>query len=325
MPREDAGRDRGLDNSAQNGAATAGHSKKKRHGHHHDDRSHNGAQRGQHGNGPETDGVGDRYADERGNYESSPPTRKNSSDEYDKRAERARGDVAAHGRYGSGGDAGGGDGSGGRGGRNGSKGKRSGNQGDTRGPREGGVGAKGTGAHAQRPHSGQGGEESHPRRRNAVILPAVGSPDLRGGTQSAEHLHRDSRDDNTGQTTPSTGRRRARSGETGGGNGAERPRTGYAASQPERGGRPGALGQANDDAARLRATVERLETELNSVKCGMGAGGGGLSVDGFGMGRGHGGVPFGAAAQAGSQWTAGKTIIQWRFLSKRASTVGVIH
>ena len=39
----------------------------------------------------------------------------------------------------------------------------------------------------------------------------------------------------------------------------------------------------------------------------MGAGGAVFGIDGFDMGRGHGGVPFGAAAPAGSQWMAGRT------------------
>lgn len=63
------------------------------------------------------------------------------------------------------------------------------------------------------------------------------------------------------------------------------------------------LRRAKDDATKLRATVERLEIELNSVKAGgaaMGGVGGTLAVGdaGFGLGGGNGGVRFGAAAAA---------------------------
>lgn len=73
------------------------------------------------------------------------------------------------------------------------------------------------------------------------------------------------------------------------------------------------LRQAKDDAAQLRVMVERLESELNSVKARteVGGGGGGMAAvgdAGFGLlGGGGSGVRFGAAAApaAGSPWMAG--------------------
>lgn len=67
------------------------------------------------------------------------------------------------------------------------------------------------------------------------------------------------------------------------------------------------LRRAKDDAAKLRATVERLESELNSVKAGAGMGGASMAAvgnAGFGLGVGNGAMQFGAPA-AGSPWAAG--------------------
>ncbi|CAM9280750.1 unnamed protein product, partial [Hapterophycus canaliculatus] len=72
--------------------------------------------------------------------------------------------------------------------------------------------------------------------------------------------------------------------------------------------------QAKRDAAQLRATVERLECELNAVKTGAGIGVGGVGRslvggDGFGLPGGKKGVPFGRAAPpaAGFPWMTGGT------------------
>lgn len=74
--------------------------------------------------------------------------------------------------------------------------------------------------------------------------------------------------------------------------------------------------RANDDAAQLRATVERLKSELHSIKAAKAGNGTGLGVggivgvggEGFGSSGGNVGIPFGAAAAApvgGPPWAAG--------------------
>ena len=260
------------------GAAASAHGKKRRdsrghehghHHHHHHHHRHRNHHDRSHGDGPETDGAND---DEKGTWGA--------------RGGNVHGGGSRHlprGKHGHQGSVGG------------AKGRHVGSGDSSRHP---------GGGQGQRPHNSPEGDESHARRRNAVaVLDSAGAS---ANSQSADHLHRNSRDDDAGHKTPSTGRRRPRTMEAGTGNGQGGPGTNYSSSQLERGGREG---QANDDAARLRATVERLESELHFLKSGMGAGGGaGYGVDGFGMGRGHGGVPFGpgSSATAGSQWMPGR-------------------
>lgn len=125
--------------------------------------------------------------------------------------------------------------------------------------------------------------------------------------------------DNHDKNSPATEHRRGRTAEAevGGGSLREGP-------QQERSKAPNqvrddgeereseSLRRANYDAAILRATVERLESELNSVRAGAGMGGGGMAAVGdaaFGLGGGNGGMRFSAAAAAapvaGPPWVAG--------------------
>lgn len=70
------------------------------------------------------------------------------------------------------------------------------------------------------------------------------------------------------------------------------------------------LGRANDDAAQLRATVERLTNELDSIKAGKAGAGIGVGGDGLWSNGPNSGFQFGAAAAAaapmgGPPWVAG--------------------
>ncbi|CAM9483080.1 unnamed protein product [Ectocarpus sp. 4 AP-2014] len=174
--------------------------------------------------------------------------------------------------------------------------------------------------------AGHGGSEgkhndgNQQRRRNAAVGP-ISSPNgiapvapADSQPSAAEHHHHHNRAGKyrAPNGPPAGEHRREKSGE--GGSDA-----GPAAQQPE----SISLGQvgredeeqessrrAKDDSAQLRATVERLERELSSVKAGtrMGAGGVmGAQGEGFGLAGGSGGTRWGPPADptAGAPWMAG--------------------
>lgn len=163
---------------------------------------------------------------------------------------------------------------------------------------------------------GQGGNQQ--RRRNAAVGPispsngiAPAAPADSRSSPTEHHHHR-----NRAPNEPLVGEHRLYKSGEGESDGADvRP----AAQQPEsmslgRVGRKDeeqeSLRRAKDDSAQLRATVERLERELNSVKAGtrMGAGGVvGAQGEGFGLAGGSGGVRWGPPPDptAGAPWMAG--------------------
>ncbi len=146
------------------------------------------------------------------------------------------------------------------------------------------------------------------RRKNA------GGPPADHPEPAAEHGHRRNRAEKKyassvePSSSPNKGNRAASIIERGGaqnagtgqGGGApkEGPETWSTSPQDEDEGEDGSEEQKNlrravEDAAQLRATVEQLKSELNSVKIGA-------EGDAFGSGVGHGRIPFG-----GPPWMAG--------------------
>lgn len=170
-------------------------------------------------------------------------------------------------------------------------------------------------------HGGVVGNQQ--RRRNAAVGPISPPNDIAPAApadsqpSAAEHHHQRNRaGKHRAPNEPFAGEhRRDKSGEGGSDGGDVRP----AAQQPE----SISLGQVGredeeqesfrrdkDDSAQLRATVERLERELNSVKAGTRMGAGGAveaQGEGFGLAGGSGGSRWGPPTDptAGAPWMAG--------------------
>lgn len=196
------------------------------------------------------------------------------------------------------------------------------------------VAANGRPSHAK--HGGDGGhgnKNSPQRRRNAAVgptSPSIGvSPNLHTDSQESAGERHQRRNraginqsplevpsrDKSNRISSATEHRRGRSTEAGEGNGSPKagpqPQTdSRSPNQPEDDAERESLRRANDDAAQLRATVERLKSELNSIKTGTGVGVGGMvgvGNEGLGSNGINSGTQFGAAAapMAGPPWVAG--------------------
>ncbi|CAN0410454.1 unnamed protein product, partial [Ectocarpus sp. 12 AP-2014] len=165
---------------------------------------------------------------------------------------------------------------------------------------------------------GQGGNQQ--RRRNAAVGPISSpngiAPAVPADSQSSEaehHHHRNRAGKHRAPNEPLAGEhRREKSGEDGsdGRPASQQPESISLGQVGREDDEQESLRRAKDDSTQLRATVERLERELSSVKAGtrMGAGGVvGAQGEGFGLAGDSGGIRRGPPTDptAGAPWMAG--------------------
>lgn len=265
------------------------------HGHRHHDRHHGAKSRAlHHSHDPDPDGDGDGRASTRGRVSHSPGRNNDASSDSEGARGRSReqGEASVQGRR-----------SGGVGGRDMSHVKSGVHTGDGSGGggEWGGVNVKGRHTHSSSSHhlrKGPGNEQQ--RRRDAADHRKDHHSHQNGEKHSAAAGELSRANDAIATSTGATAKRSRdvamRAGDD--------PGEAAMFSQSSNPRHDERSCREDEEARRLRATVERLENELNSVR--FGTSGAGMAVGGGGWGGGGaaGAAPYGADA-AGSPWMAG--------------------